>query len=165
MGGWIRAPEVGLPQWGPEMDWNTQCDTAAAQIVADRAELTLVTLPATLKVQLRASHLQRLRASGPVGELLGRQAEIHARDTGMRELGRAHAGLPGDLLNLHYDPVATAVALGWPGVTVEELHLLPVMEGAVLRFQLSHSGRRTSVVTDVNASEFTELWLTTVERI
>ena len=47
----------------------------------------------------------------------------------MAELGRVHAGLPDDLLNFHYDPVACAVALGWPGAAVEELRLRPVLDG------------------------------------
>jgi hypothetical protein len=33
----------------------------------------------------------------------------------MAELGREHAALPDDLVNFHYDPVACAVALRWPG--------------------------------------------------
>ena len=31
MGGMIHAAAPGLPQWGPEMDWNVQCDTEAAR--------------------------------------------------------------------------------------------------------------------------------------
>jgi hypothetical protein len=75
MGGWIEPPAEGLPQWGPERDFNVQCDTEAAQIVAAAADLTLVTLPVTLKAPLREMHLPRLRSSGPLGELLARQSE------------------------------------------------------------------------------------------
>src|SRR5919106_3017212 len=34
MGGWTGPPAAGLPQWGPERDFNVQWDTRAAQIVA-----------------------------------------------------------------------------------------------------------------------------------
>jgi hypothetical protein len=93
-------PADGLPAWGPEADFNVQFDTRAAQIlIASATRLTLVTLPVTLKAHLRAADLPRLRASGPLGELLARQGEAHGGDHGMAELGRAHAGLPDDLLN------------------------------------------------------------------
>ncbi len=76
MGGWVRPPARGLPQWGPEMDWNVQCDTRAALTVfeASAESLTLVALPATLQAHLREAHLPRLEASGPLGLLLARQA-------------------------------------------------------------------------------------------
>lgn len=93
MGGWTQPPADGLPPWGPEMDWNVQFDTRAAQILAATAiGLTLVVLPVTLKAHRRAADLPRLRASGPLGELLARQGEAHGGDHGMAELGRAHAG-------------------------------------------------------------------------
>src|SRR4051794_18176180 len=75
MGGWVQPPDEGLPQWSPDMDFNFQWDTRASEIIADRADLTLATLPATLKAHLRASDLPRLRASGPLGELIARQSE------------------------------------------------------------------------------------------
>jgi hypothetical protein len=33
----------------------------------------------------------------------------------LAELGRAHAGLPDDIVNFHHDPLTCAVALGWAG--------------------------------------------------
>lgn len=165
MGGWIQPPAAGLPAWGPEMDWNVQCDTQAALIVSSRAKLTLVTLPATLKAHLRAAHLPRLRASGPMGELLALQSEVHARDNNFAQLGRTHPGLPDDLVNFHYDPVTCAVALGWPGATVEEMRVQPVLEGGLLRFRLNEAGRDTRVVTDIDGDEFVEMWLTGVEAL
>jgi inosine-uridine nucleoside N-ribohydrolase len=163
MGGWIRPPDDGLPAWGPEMDFNAQWDTRAAEIVAATADLTLVTLPATLRAHLRAADLPRLRGSGPLGELLARQSEAHALTQGMTELGRVHAGLPDDLLNFHYDPVACAVALGWAGAVVAEMRLRPVREGDVLRFQPDEQGRLTRVVVDLDGANFAETWLTAVE--
>jgi purine nucleosidase len=164
MGGWLGGPAAGLPAWGPEMDWNVQWDTRAAEIVAaTTAELTLATLPATLRAHLRAADLPRLRASGPLGALLARQSEAHALDRGMAELGRAHAGLPDDLLNFQYDPVACAVALGWSGAVVEEMRLRPVLEAGVLRFEPDREGRPARVVVDVDGVAFAETWLAAVE--
>jgi len=163
MGGWTERPADGLPAWGPEHDWNVQWDTRAARILAATPRLTLATLPVTLKAHLRAADLPRLRASGPLGELLARQAEAHGHDYGMAELGRAHAGLPDDLLNFHYDPVACAVALGWSGAVVDERRLRPVLKGDTLRFEPDDDGRAVRVLIDVDGASFSETWLASVE--
>jgi purine nucleosidase len=163
MGGCIRPLAEGLPRWGPERDWNVQCDTRAAGIVAGAAQVTLVTLSVTAKAHLRAAHLGRLRASGPLGELLARQGEANRVDANLAELARAHAGLPADLLNFHHDPVACAVALGWPGAVVEEMRLRTVLEGGVLRFQPDDGGRLTRVAVDLDGASFAETWLAAVE--
>jgi len=164
MGGWTRAPAAGLPAWGPEMDWNVQWDTRAAEIVGRAAaRLTLAALPATLLAQLRAADLPRLRASGPLGELLARQSEARAAEAGMAELGRSHAALPDDLLNFHYDPVACAVAVGWPGAVYEETRLLPVVRDGVLRFEPDPAGHLIRVLVGLDGPAFTEAWLTAVE--
>jgi purine nucleosidase len=163
MGGWTHPPAAGLPAWGPEMDFNVQFDTRAAQILAATAELTLVTLAATLKAHLRGADLPRLRASGPLGQLLARQGEAHGQDQGMAELGRGHAGLPDDLLNFHYDPVACAVAAGWRAATIQELRLQPVLDGEVLRFEPNEDGRPMRVVVELDGASFTETWLGAVE--
>jgi inosine-uridine nucleoside N-ribohydrolase len=163
MGGWVHLPPAGLPAWGPEMDWNVAWDTAAARIVAETTKLTRVTLPATLTAHLRAVDLPRLRAAGPLGELLARQSAAHAEDQGMTELGRAHAGLPNDLLNFHYDPVTCAVALGWPGATIETMRLRPEPVEGGLRFRLDPDGRPIRIVVDVDGEAFREVWLAAVE--
>lgn len=166
MGGWIQAPAVGLPAWGPEMDWNVQCDTQAALVLfSATTKLTLVTLPAALKAQLRASHLPRVRAAGPVGQLLALQSEMHAQDNHMAELGRTHLGLPDDLLNFHYDPVTCAVALQWPGAIGEEMRVQPVLEDGVLRFERNEAGRMTRVIVDIDGDGFAELWLSRIEAL
>ena len=116
MGGWTGPPADGLPAWGPERDHNVQFDTRAAQILATAAtELTLVTLPVTLKAHLRAADLPRLRASGPLGELLARQGEAHGEDRKqvvvddgegelqpMKKEGIAHACSSGVDLTMRY---------------------------------------------------------------
>ena len=167
MGGWTGPPDAGLVPWGPEMDWNVQWDTRAAEIVVAAARnLTLVTLPTTLKAQLRAADLPRLRAAGPLGALLARQSAAHGQDYRMGELGRAHAGLPDDLLNFQYDPVACAAALGWPGVELAERRLQPVLDGDLLRFDpVEEGGRLLRVAVDVDGAAFSQLWLSAVEAV
>jgi len=166
MGGIVHAAGAGLPSWGPEMDWNVQCDTDAAQVVfASATELTIATVPVTLKAHLRESHLARLRAAGAFGALLAHQAQAHAADNAMAELARAHAALPDDLLNFQYDPVACAIAAGWQGATIENVRLRAVLEHDVLRFEPDERGRPTNVVVDIDADDFTERWFAAVERL
>jgi purine nucleosidase len=163
MGGWVEPPAPGLPRWGPEMDFNVQWDTRAAEVVAATARLTMVTLPATLNAHLRRADLPRLRAAGPLGQLLARQSEAHAETYQMEKLGRDHSGLPDDLLNFQYDPVACAVALGWSGATVEDIRVRPLRMDDVLSFQPHSEGRSTRVVLDVDGAAFRETWLSAVE--
>ena len=163
MGGWVEPPAPGLPRWGPEMDFNVQWDTRAAEVVAATARLTMVTLPATLSAHLRRADLPRLRAAGPLGQLLARQSEAHAETYQMEKLGRDHSGLPDDLLNFQYDPVACAVALGWSGATVEDIRVRPLRMDDVLSFQPDSEGRSTRVVLDVDGAAFRETWLSAVE--
>jgi purine nucleosidase len=163
MGGWVNPPVAGLPPWGPDRDYNVQFDTVAARIVARAAEgLTLATLPATMRAPLRGADLPRLRACGRLGELLAAQSEEHSVSSGMAGLGAAHPGLPDDLLNFHYDPVACAVAVGWPGVRLESRRLRPALDGGWLRFLDHPDGRPTHVLTDVDGAAFTEAWLAAV---
>jgi purine nucleosidase len=162
MGGWVRPPENGLPQWGPEEDWNVQCDTQAALAVSGLSRLTMVTLSATLGAHLCAGDLPRLAHSGPIGELLAHQAGAHGAEHDMAALGCAHTGLPDDLLNFHFDPVACAVALGWQGAEIEMVQIQPVFDGEVLRFRSAGKGH-TRLVVSVDGDAFTENWLSAVE--
>jgi purine nucleosidase len=164
MGGWLHQPAPGLPQWGPDMDFNVQWDARAAEVVAATARLTLVTLPATLNAHLRRTDLPRLRAAGPLGQLLARQSEAHGQTHQMEKLGRGHAGLPDNLLNFQYDPVACAVALGWSAARVEVMRMRPVRRDGVLSFQTHPEGRWTKVVVAVDGAAFRETWLSAVER-
>jgi purine nucleosidase len=163
MGGWVQRPAPGLPQWGPDMDFNVQWDTRAAEVVAATARLTLVTLPATLNAHLRRNDLPRLRAAGPLGQLLARQSEAHAQTHQMEKLGREHAGLPDDLLNFQYDPVACAVALGWSGAQAEDMRLRTMWRDGVLSFETQPDGRSIRAVLDVDGAAFREMWLSAVE--
>jgi purine nucleosidase len=163
MGGWVQRPAPGLPQWGPDMDFNVQWDTRAAEIVAATARLTLVTLPATLNAHIRRADLPRLRTAGPLGQLLAQQSEAHGEAYQMEKLGRDHPGLPDDLLNFQYDSVACAVALGWSGATVQDMRLRPMRRDGVLLFEPHPEGRSTRVVLDMDGAAFRDMWLSAVE--
>ncbi len=164
MAGWLDPSPEDLPAWGPARDWNVQCDTTAASVVVDHAgEVTLVPLSLTIRAHLRRRHLERLQAAGPLGRLLALQAERQAVEESVGALARAHAGLPEDLLAFHHDPLTCAAALGWPGVAREERRVVPVLDGAVLRFADSDHGRLIHVAVGVDTTAFEELWLASVD--
>lgn len=164
MGGWVDPPAIGLPQWGAEMDWNVQWDVRAMEIVATSgADLSFATLPGTLEAQLREAHLPRLRAAGALGELIANQSVAHAHDNGLGDLGRQHQGLPDDLLNMHWDPAACALALDWNCLSSEALRLRIVVEGGVLRFERDALGHPVRVLTGVDGPAFSQRWLGTVD--
>ena len=165
MGGWVDPPGAGLPAWGPARDYNVQWDVHAARVVFDSgAALTLSTLPVSLKVPLRRRDLTPLRGMGPMGEMIARQSEAHAQDSGKRALGPAHEALPDDLVNFHYDPLACAVAVGWPGAVVEDRRLRLATEGSALRMVEHPRGRTVHVVVDADGAAFTDAWLAAVAR-
>jgi inosine-uridine nucleoside N-ribohydrolase len=163
MGGHVTTPRKELPSWGSDDDFNVQQDAAAAAIVFERCRPTVVPLAACLDVHLREAHLQRLRDAGALGRLLADQAEMHARDNGRQELGRAFEGLPDDLLNFHYDPLACAVALGWDGTVTEEVRTRLERQGGRLLMRPSGDGRPLRVVTKVDGRRFEQEWLAAVE--
>jgi len=176
MAGWFDAgtgADAGLPPWGPARDWNVQCDTRAAEVVASGAgRLTLVPLSLTRRVHLRRRDLPRLEAAGPLGQLLARQARVQAEQRATPDLALEHSGLPGDLLAFHHDPLTVAVALKWPGVTVAERRLTPVTEAGILHFagcsegdDRPEHGRPVAVAVDVDAPAFAERWLAAVVAV
>jgi inosine-uridine nucleoside N-ribohydrolase len=163
MGGWVDPPAAGLPAWGPDMDFNVQWDTLAAQIVvAAAADLTLVTLPATLTAHLCGRDLPRLREGGPLAALIARQSETHGADFIMASLGAAHTGLPDDLLNFQYDPVTCAVALGWAGATLSRRRLLPALVDDHLVFRPDERGSLIRVVDRIDGPRFARDWIDAV---
>ncbi len=166
MGGWVTPAAPGLPQWPPARDFNIQWDTRAAEIVTtSAADLTLVTLPATLTAHLRARDFPRLRASGALGALLADQSEAHGHATGKADLPIDNPALPADLRNFHYDPVTAAIAVGWEGATIEEMTIAVGYDGEVLRFRRHPDGRPTKVVTWVDGARFASDWLDVVTAI
>jgi inosine-uridine nucleoside N-ribohydrolase len=141
-----------------------QCDTTAVQVLTTSARLTLVPLAVTLRAQLRARDLSRLRDAGPAGRLLARQAEAYSVDRGRQELARAHSGVADDLLNFHHDPLAAAVAVGWDGVRCSHELLRPVLREGLLEFERSKDGVPDRVAVEVDAEAFRDVWLSAVER-
>jgi purine nucleosidase len=164
MGGHMTTPREGLPGWGVHDDWNVQQDRFAAASVFERCHPVVVPIAVSIEVFLREAHLDRLRAAGSLGSLIADQAERHADDNGRRDLGRAFPGLPDDLLNFHYDPLACAVALGWEGVAVENIPTHLELRDGRLRMARSTLGTELSVATEVDGRRFEEAWLTAVER-
>jgi hypothetical protein len=81
----------------------------------------------------------------------------------MAELGRAHAGLPDDLVNFHDDPVTCAVALGWTGAIVQEMRLRPTLHDRILHFEPHETGPVVRVVVDIDGDDFAGRWLAAVE--
>ncbi|MEO1020076.1 MAG: nucleoside hydrolase [Pseudomonadota bacterium] len=164
MGGWVYPPEPGFPEWGPNADWNIQCDAHAAYIVCQTAEVTLATLPIAMKAHLTTRDLPRLRKSGPIGNLLADQTVANAEEASFSELCEEHSSLPDDLLNFHWDPVALAVAVEWDGATIEEMAIRPELDSRLLRFHPDNAGRSMRVLVDLDAQAFGEAWLASIER-
>jgi inosine-uridine nucleoside N-ribohydrolase len=167
MGGHVPPPNDGFPPWGPRDDWNVQQDAQAARIVLERCDPVVVPIGPCLSATLRSTHVAQLRGSGALGALVADQGEAHARDNARTELGRAYPRLPDDLLNFQYDPLACSVALGWPGVRIEELDVaIGIDEDGLLQMRLDPSrGRRMRVVTGVDGPAFDDAWLDAVVRV
>jgi hypothetical protein len=84
----------------------------------------------------------------------------------MNALASAHASLPSDLVNFHWDPVTAAVAVRWSGVRSEERALACAADAAgVLTFTDDARGRPTRVVTDVDGPAFADHFLARVESL
>jgi hypothetical protein len=165
LGGYVRSVRAGLPAWEPDMDYNVQQDTLAARIVWERCDPLVMQFSESLEARLREAHLPRLREGGALARLVARQGELRGADGDMGRLGREHPGLPDDLLNFHYDPLACAVGAGWDGARVEELRLSAQLRDGVLTFPESPSGKPTRVVTGVDGPRFEREWVETVRTV
>jgi purine nucleosidase len=164
LGGYVRSVRAELPAWKPDRDYNVQQDTLAARIVWERCDPLVVQFSVSLEASLREAHLPRLREGGALARLVARQGELHGADEDMRHVGREHPGLPDDLLNFQYDPLACAVAAGWEGVQVEELRLSARFKDGVLTFPESPSGKPTRVVTGVDGPRLEREWVEAVRE-
>lgn len=167
MGGYVFPVRPGFPAWGNETDWNVQVDIRSSQTVLERASQPILTpLSVTVETSLRRAHLPRLRAAGPLAQIIARQAEAFASDEHHEErFGQTCAGLPDDTINFQHDPLACAIALGWrDGVEISEIPVrLEVVDGW-LHQRIDPNGTPIKVVTRVDANRFGELWLDTVTR-
>lgn len=163
MGGYIQPPRAGYPEWGPDVDYNMQCDVASARYVLEHADPLLVTLRDTVETALRGADIPTLRAAGPVGALLARQAAAWtALNPENTDYPRDYPALPPDFINFLHDPLAVAVALGWDGASIETLPLTVVAEDGWLRERIDSAGRPTRVVAAIDAPRFNRLWVDVV---
>jgi inosine-uridine nucleoside N-ribohydrolase len=166
MGGYVFPPREGFPAWGNETDWNVQNDVQSAHLVMQRSNPTLVPLSVTVETSLRRAYLATLSRSGPLAQLIARQAEAFARDKNNNALyGQTWKGLPEDTINFQHDPLACAIALGWnEGVEIREVPLKLEIEDGWLHQRVDEGGKPTRVVTRVNGGKFSEFWLSIVSR-
>jgi len=163
MGGSIASFDwTGLPGERWIWDYNVNQDPVAARIVLERCEPVLVPLPVTLRATLRSSHLDDLRGRGPIADLVARQAVAYAEENGYAALAKEHDGLPEDLLNFQHDPIACAAALGWHGVTIEELPVAIRDEDGGLRVAVEPGGMPMRVATAVDDEAFASDFLAAV---
>jgi inosine-uridine nucleoside N-ribohydrolase len=164
MGGWLQQPPDGYPQWGPNMDWNVQSDQVAARIVYERCDPLVVPLHVTVQTYVTETHIKAIEDYGPLPALIAKLARLYADERGHRDLATEHSGLPEGFLNFQHDPLAVAVALGWDGVTIEELQIAPVMRDGNL--VLAPGGDKPlRVVTSVDAAALADAWVDCLRRI
>jgi len=166
MGGYVFPPREGFPPWGNNMDYNVQVDVQSAQYVIRCSSPTLVPLSVTVETSLRRAYLATLRQSGPLAQLIARQAEAFAKDwNNEAQYGQTCKGLPEDTINFQHDPLACAIALGWnEGVEISEIPLKLETKDGWLCQRVDDSGKPTRVVTRVNGGKFNEFWFSTVVR-
>ena len=138
--------------------------TIGASRVLQRANPTLVPMSVTVETSLRRAYLATLKQSGPLLQLIARQAEAFARDENIAaKYGHTCKGLPEDIINFQHDPLACAIALGWnDGVEISEIPVKSEIKGGWLRQSVDGSGKPTRVVTRVNGGKFSEFWLNIV---
>ena len=167
MGGYLFPPGEGLPRWDRTADYNVQIDVASAQYVIERSNPTLVPFSVTVQTSLRRSHLSALKKSGPLAQVIARQAEAFARDENFEaKYGQTCAGLPDDLINFQHDPLACAIALGWnEGVEINEFQLKSEIKDGWLCQTIVDSGKLTRVVTRADGDKFSEFWLDLVTKV
>lgn len=167
MGGYVFPPREGFPPWGYDMDYNVQVDVPSAEYVLQRSSPMLVPLSVTVETSLRRAYLTTLRQSGPLAQLLARQAEAFARDENYEaQYGRTCAGLPEDMINFQHDSLACAIALGWKeGVEIREIPLEAESIDGWLCTKVDDGGIPTRVVTRVDGDKFNEFWFRTVARL
>ena len=161
MGGFIYPTRPGFPNWGNDMDFNIQADVKSSRRVLENSNPTLIPLSVTVETSLRRAYLDRLSRSGPLEQLIARQALVFAEDEKNEERhGLTNPGLPDDTINFQHDPLACAIALGWQeGVEIQELPLLIREQDGWLTETVHPQGRPMRVVTKIDGPRFNEFWL------
>jgi purine nucleosidase len=170
MGGWLALPPPGFPAWPPSRDTNVVRDVAAAVEVRRAAgRLTVVPLAATVQTHLRSRDLPRLHEAGPLGARILGDVEEHRDSHGTAGLAATHSRLPDDLALVLHDPLAAAVAVGWPGVVVERRRLRTAPGDPDGRLEPADAddpdGRDVHVVVAVDGAAFAAHWLSTVRGL
>lgn len=163
MGGYVYPPREGFPKWDNDMDYNIQLDINSAKYIIENFNPTLIPLTVTIETALRRSYLPQLEKSGPVGELISRQAQMFAKDWDNEEKhGKICKKLPQDIINFQHDSLACAVALGWNGVKIKPVPLELEIRDGWLYEKVSESGKKTPVVIKIDRERFNQFWLDTV---
>lgn len=165
MGGYIYPIRAGFPQWTNDMDYNIQLDVASAKYVLEHSTPTLIPMTVTVETALRRAYLEGLRKSGTLGAIVATQAEALNREYRNEErIGQTYKGLPADILNFQHDPLACAVALGWDGVTIEEVPLTFELRDGYLHEVVDPRGKPARIVTQVDGSRFNQFWYELMTR-
>lgn len=165
MGGYLAPPRPGYPAMTNADDFNVQVDVASAATVLRRSSPTLIPLTVTVETALRRSQLPRLRAAGPLGALLARQAAAFAADERMTERFGATCGrVADDIVNFQHDALACAIALGWrDGVRIEGRAIaVEERDGWLHERVVAAGGQPVRIVTAVDGPRFDAFWLETV---
>jgi hypothetical protein len=84
--------------------------------------------------------------------------------TAQRKIRKTCSELANDFLNFQHDPLTCAVALGWCGVTIEDLPLAFEVRDGLLVESVDPAGKSTRLVTRVDGAGFDEFWLRMVTR-
>ncbi len=166
MGGYIFPPVAGYPQWTAADDFNVQFDTRALEeLYKSFADITMVPMPVAMQAWITDGDVDRIEASGPLGQQLAGQVRAWGVDQDWREIGISHEALPDDLAGIMWDPVTALIATGWDGATLEEMNLMPYIENGIIQFeQDDENGRPVTVVTSIDTSSFREAFLRAIER-
>ena len=136
-----------------------QVDVRSAQQVLSAYQLVLIPLTVSVQTALRRAYLPALRASGPLGALVARQSR---RTTGSIRRRTRWEKLPDDIINFQHDPLACAVALGWPGAEIARVPIRLELQDGYLYERVEAGGRVMNVVTKVDGDGFNEFWLRVV---
>jgi inosine-uridine nucleoside N-ribohydrolase len=160
MGTSVLPPAEGLPQWGPQMDYNVQQDVAAASVILSSSSPLLVPLGVSMHAAIRNSHLARLRSGGTLAQLIARQAEAFDAEWHNAERYRSASSVPNDMINFLYDPVACAIAAGWRDrVSIETLPVVwEICEDQLVQ-RIDRGGKPLPVVTGLDGLALEEEWV------
>ncbi len=159
MGGYIYDVPPGYPDYAREDDWNLQVDVASAVYVLEHADPTLIPITVTAQTALRHADVPRLRAAGPLGALLARQADAFAKAWHNDQKYAAYANVPRDLINFHHDPLACAIALGWDqGVQIERVPIRWEVRDSYIYETPDPPGKSVRLVTHVDGAAFNRYW-------